>query len=169
MWWHLTSGYHFGQYISRWLQAMWPMWEGLIKWISMSLINDERSSLDNSAVHSSGRTCGYHASVQFSSFAQSCPTLWDPMLQLAWPPWPSPSPGVYPNSYPLSRWCHPTISSSVVSFSSCPRSFPASGSFQMSQFSTSGGLSIGVSASTSVLPRNTQDWSPSRWIGWISF
>ena len=73
---------------------------------------------------------------------------------------PSPTPGVYLNSCPLSRWCHPTISSSVIPFSSCLQSFPASGSFQMSQFFTSGGLSTGVAASTSVLPMNTQDWSP---------
>ena len=84
------------------------------------------------------------------------------------PPCPSPTPGGYPNSCPLSRWCHPTISSSVVPFSSCPQSFPASRSFQMSQFLASGGQSIGVSASTSVLPMNTQDWSPSEWTGWIS-
>ena len=78
-------------------------------------------------------------------------------------------PGVYPNPCPLSRWCHPTISSSVFPFSSCPQSFPASGSFQMSQLSTSGGQSIAVSASTSVLSMNTQDWSPLGWTGWISF
>ena len=76
---------------------------------------------------------------------------------------PSPTPRVYLNSCPLSQWCHPTISSSVVPFS-CPQSFPASGSFQMSQLFTSGGQSIGVSASTSVLPINTQDWSPSGWM-----
>ena len=84
------------------------------------------------------------------------------------PPCPSPAPGVHPNPYPLSRWCHPTISSSVVPFSSCPESFPTSGSFQMSQLFSSGGQSIGVSASTSVLPMNTQDWSPLGWTGWIS-
>ena len=72
------------------------------------------------------------------------------------------------NSYPLSRWCHPTISSSVVPFSSCLQSFPASGSFQMSQLFTSAGQSIRVSTSTSVLPMNTQDWSPLGWTGWIS-
>ena len=83
-------------------------------------------------------------------------------------PCPSPTPGVHPNPCPLSRWCHPTISSSVVPFSSCPQSFPASGSFQMSQLSASGSQSIGVSASTSVLPMNTQDWSPLGWTGWIS-
>ena len=84
------------------------------------------------------------------------------------PPCPSATPGVYPNPRPLSQWCHPTISSTVVPFSSCPQSFPASGSFQMSQLFTSGGQSIGVSASTSVLPVNTQDWSPLGWTGWIS-
>ena len=74
----------------------------------------------------------------------------------------------HPNPCPLSRWCHPTISSSVVPFSSCPQSFPASGSLPMSQLFTSGGQSIGVSASTSVLPMNIQDWSPIGWTGWIS-
>ena len=88
--------------------------------------------------------------------------------QHARPPCPSPTPGVYPNSCPLSRWCHPTISSSVISFSSCLQSFPASGSFQMNQLSASGGQSIRVSASASVLPVNTQDWSPLGWTGWIS-
>ena len=83
-------------------------------------------------------------------------------------PWPSPIPGVHPNLCPLSRQCHPTILSSFVPFSSCPQSFPTSGSFQMSQLFTSGGQNIGVSASTSVLPMNTQDWSPLGWTGWIS-
>ena len=80
--------------------------------------------------------------------------------QDARPPCPSPTPGVHPNPCPLSRWCHPTISSSVVPFSFCPQSFPASGSFPMNQFFASGGQSIGVSASTLVLPMNTQAWSP---------
>ena len=87
-------------------------------------------------------------------------------LQHARPPCPSPTPRVYPNSCPFSRWCHPTLSSSVVSFSSYPQSFPASGSFQMSQLFASGGQSIGVSASTSVPPMNTQDWAPLGWTGW---
>ena len=94
-------------------------------------------------------------------------SLWHHGLQYAMLPCPSPTPGVYPNSRPLSRWWHPTISSSVVHFS-CLQSFPASGSFPMSQLFTSGGQSIGVSASTSVLPMNTQDWSPLEWSGWIS-
>ena len=80
--------------------------------------------------------------------------------QHARPPCPSPTPGVYPNSCPLSRWCHPTISSSVIPISFCLQSFPASGSFQMSQLFASGGQNTGVSASTSVLPMNTQDWFP---------
>ena len=89
-------------------------------------------------------------------------------LQHTRPPCPSPTPGVYSNSCLLSRWCHPTISSSVLPFSSCPQSFPASGSFQMSQLFVSGGQSIGVSAPTSILPMNTQDWSPLGWTDWIS-
>ena len=88
-------------------------------------------------------------------------SLWLHGLQSARPPCPSPSPRVYPNSCPLNQWCHPTISSSVIPFSSFPQSFPVSASFQMSQFFTPGGQSIGVSAPTSVLPMNTQDWFPS--------
>ena len=90
-------------------------------------------------------------------------------MKHARPPCPSPTARVYPNPCPLSWWCHPTISSSVIPFSSCPQSFPASGSFQMSQLFPSGGQSIGVSASTSVLPMNIQDWSHLGWTGWISF
>ena len=107
-------------------------------------------------------------SVQFSSVAQLCPTLQPHGLQHARLPCPSSTPRVYSNSCPLSRWCHPTISSSVVPFSSRLQSFPASGSFQMSQFFTSGGQCIGVSASTSFLPMNIRDWFPLGWTGWIS-
>ena len=89
-------------------------------------------------------------------------------LQNARLPCPSPIPGACSNSCPSSQWCHPTISSSIVPFSSCPQSFPASGSFPMSQFFTSGGQSIVVSASASVLPMNNRDWSPLGWTGWIS-
>ena len=103
--------------------------------------------------------------IQFSSVTQSCPTPFDPMNS---PPCPSPTPGVHSNSCSLSQWCHPAISSSVVPFSSCPQSLPASGSFPMSQHFAWGGQSIGVSASASVLPMNTQDWSPLGWTGWIS-
>ena len=84
------------------------------------------------------------------------------------PPSPSPTPRVHTNSCPSSRWCHPAISSSVVPFSSCSQSPPASGSFPMSQLFTWGGQSTGVSALASVLPKNTQDWSPLEWTSWIS-
>ena len=95
-------------------------------------------------------------------------SLWSHELQYARPPYPSTTPGIHPNPRPLSQWCHPTISSSVVPFSSCPQPIPASGSFQMSQLFASGSHSIGVSASTSVLPMNTQDRCPLGWTGWIS-
>ena len=88
--------------------------------------------------------------------------------QHAMPPYPSQTAGVYSNSGPLSQWCHPAISSSVIPLSSCPQSLPASGSFPVSQIFTWGGQSIGVSASASVLPMNTQDWFPLGWTGWIS-
>ena len=107
-------------------------------------------------------------SVEFTSVAQSYPTLRPHDSQHARPPCPSPTPGVHPNSCSLSWWCHPTISSSVVPFSSCPQSFPAPESFQMSQLFAWGGQSTGVSASASFLPKNTQGWSPSEWTGWIS-
>ena len=106
--------------------------------------------------------------TQFSSVAQSCLTLWPHGLQHARLPCPSPTPRVYSNSCPLSLWCQPTVSSSVVPFSSHLQSFLASGSFQISQFFASRGQSIRVSASTWVLPMNTQDWSPLGWTGWIS-
>ena len=105
-------------------------------------------------------------SVQFSRSVLS-DSLQPHESQHTRPPCPSPTPGVYSDSCPSSRWCHPTISSSVSPFSSC-QSLPASGSFTMSQLSEWGGQSIGVSASTSVLPMNSQDWFPLGWTGWIS-
>ena len=90
-------------------------------------------------------------------------------LQQARPPCPSPTSGVHSNSRLSSRWCHPAISSSVILFSSCPQSLPASESFPMSQLFTWGGQSTGVSALASFLPKNTQDWSPLEWTGWISY
>ena len=105
--------------------------------------------------------------VQFS-----CSVVPDSLLprepQHSRPPCPSPTPGVRPNPCPLSRWCHPTISSFVIPFSSHLQSFSASGCFQMNQFFTSGSQSAGVSASASVLSMNTQDWFPWEWTGWIS-
>ena len=109
-----------------------------------------------------------HMRTAFSSVAQMCPTLRPHELQHSRPPCPSPTPRVHSNSCPLSRWCHPAISSSGVPFSSCPQSLPASESYPMSQLFAWGGQSIGVSALASVLPMNTQDWSPLRWTGWIS-
>ena len=116
-------------------------------------------------------TMSYHlmlvriSSVQSLSHVQLFVTPWTAAHQASQSITNSQSP---PNPRPLSRWCHPTISSSVVPFSSCPQSLPASGSFPMSQLFASGGQSIRVSASTSVLPMNTQDWSPLGWTGWIS-
>ena len=107
------------------------------------------------------------SSVQFSHSVVS-DSLRPHKLQHARPPCPSPSPGVHSNSCPSSQWCHPAISSSVIPFSSCPQSLPASESFPMSQLFALGGQSIGVSALASFLPKNTQGWSPSEWTGWIS-
>ena len=107
------------------------------------------------------------SSVQFSHLAVSN-SLWPHESQHARPPCPSPTPRVYSNSCPSSRWCHPASSSSVLPFSSCPQSLPASESFPMSQLFAWGGQSTGVSALVSVLPKNTQDWSPLEWTGWIS-
>ena len=105
--------------------------------------------------------------VQFSHSVVS-DSLWPHESQHARPPCPSPAPGVYSNSCPSSWWCHSAISSSVVPFSSCPQSLPVSGSFPISQLFAWGGQSTGVSASASVLPTNTQDWSPLGWASWIS-
>ena len=105
--------------------------------------------------------------VQFSCSVVFNP-LWPHEPQHTRRACPSPTHRVHPNPCPLSQWCHPIISSSVIPFSICPQSFPASGSFQISQLFTSGSQSIGVSASASVLPMNTQEWSPLGWTGWNS-
>ena len=110
--------------------------------------------------------------IAFSSVQFSCSVMSDSLrpheLQHARPPCPSPTPGVHSDSRPSSPWFHPAISSSVVPFSSCPQSLPASESFPMSQLFLWGGQSTGVSALASVLPKNTQDWPPLEWTGWIS-
>ena len=117
-----------------------------------------------------GTQSWYRESYGFSSVQFSHSVVSDSLQlheqQHARPPCPSPTPRVHPNPCPLSRWCHPNTSSSVIPFSSCPQSLPASGSFLMTQLFVSGGQNIGVSASTSVLPMNTQDWSPLGWTGW---
>ena len=105
--------------------------------------------------------------LQFSSVTQLCPTLCDPMNR-SMPPCPSPTPRVHSDSRPLSQWCHPAISSSVVPFSSWPQSLPAAESIPMSQLFSWGGQSTGVSTSASFPPKKSQGWSPSEWAGWIS-
>ena len=111
---------------------------------------------------------GYQfSSVQLSHSVVS-DFLWPHELQHARPPCPSPTPGVHSNSCPSSLWCHPAISSSVVPFSSCPQSLPASESFPMGQLFAWGGQSTGVSALASFFPKKSQGWSPSEWTGWIS-
>ena len=112
-------------------------------------------------------TLVFRVHIQFSHSVVS-DSLVPHGLQHARPSCLSPTPRVHLNPCPLSQWCHPIISSSVIPFSSCPQSFPESGSFPVSQLFASGGQRIGVSMSTSVLPRNTQDWSPLGWTGWIS-
>ena len=107
------------------------------------------------------------SSVQFSHSVMS-DSLRFHESKHARPPCPSPTPGVYPNSCPLTGWCHPAISSSVIPFCSYPQSLPASGSFPMSQLFAGGGQNTGVSALASVLPMNTHDWSPLEWTGWTS-
>ena len=107
------------------------------------------------------------SSVQLSRSVVS-DSLWSHESQHARPPCPSPTPGVHSDSRPSSQWCHPAISSSVIPFSSCPQSLPASESFPMSQLFAWGDQSTGVSALASFLPKNTQDWSPLEWTGWIS-
>ena len=139
-----------------WANTMWP---------KVLILNDIARLCDMTSPNLS-----YYIDYQFSQFSRSVmsDSLQPHGLEHTRPPCPSATPGVYSNSCPLNQWCHPTISSSVVPFSSCPQSFPKSGSFQESQFFKSGGQSVGVSASASVLPMNIQDWSPLGWIGWIS-
>ena len=110
---------------------------------------------------------GISGSVQFSRSVVSN-SLRPHESQHARPPCPSPTPGVHPDSHPSSQWCHPAISSSVVPFSSCPQSLPASEYFPMSQLFAWGGQSTGVSALASIFPKKSQGWSPSEWTGWIS-
>ena len=160
---------------------VWKLHKGRILSLSWSvvscaevyIIEGSRASCQASLAqkisnHCSQETWGSPMStVQFRHSVMS-DSLWPHELQHTRPPCSSPTPGVHPNPCLSSRWGHPTISSSVVSFSSRLQSFPASGSLQMSQFFASGGQSIGVSASTSILPMNSQDWSPFGWTGWIS-
>ena len=140
------------------------------RWLHHSLMNLTpywKYFVFSKFLSNSGHTWVANHTVQFGHLVMS-DSLWPHGLKHARPPCPSPTPGVYSDSCSLSQWCHPTISSSVGPFSSCPQSFPASGCFPKSQFFTSGGQSIGVSASTSVFPMNTQDWSSLGWTSWSS-
>ena len=154
---------------------MWPWWINYPFWLDADCsclpLHEYMISVH---VCPSVCMCSYlqHVKVCYSlSLVQfSCSVMYDSLQPMYYntPPRPSPTPRACSNSYPSGHWHHPTISSSVLSFSSCLQSFPASGSFPISQFFTSGGQSIGVSASPSVLPMNIQDWFPLGWTGWIS-
>ena len=145
-----------------------------LEWVAFPFSKESSQPRDWTQVsHIAGRFCISWATrkdLQVLSVQFSCSVVSDSLqphgLQHARLPCPSPTAGVYPNSCPLSQWCHPTISSSVIPFSSCLQSFPTSGSFPMSPFFASGGQSI--EASASVLPITIQDWSPLGWTGWIS-
>ena len=134
-------------------------------WLLLLNIVFERFTQDVACICNSFIFLAQFSSVQSISYVQLFVTPW---LQHARLPCPSPTPGACSNSFPSSQWCHPIISSSVVSFCFCFQSSPASESFPVSQFFISGGQSIGASASTSVLPMNIQDWFPLGWTGWIS-
>ena len=136
----------------------WECWKLLLLWYYSKIMHN---------LNLTRRRVYQFSWAQFSRSVMS-DSLQPHKPQHARPPCPSPTPGVYPNSCPLSLWYHPTISSSIVPFSSCLQSFPTSQSFPVSQLFASGGQSIGVSASPPVFPMNTQDWSPLGWTGWIS-
>ena len=139
--------------------TMWETWVWSLGW--------EDPLEKGKATHSSILAREFHGlSVQFSSSVMS-DSLRPHELQHTRPPCPSPTPGVHSNSRPSSQWCHPAISSSVVPFSSCPQSYPASESFPVSQLFAWGGQSTGGSALASFLPKKSQGWSPSEWTGWI--
>ena len=154
----ISVAFHFMTFLSIYtFSAEWNTWESCGFLSSKFCVS--------AAVSLIKLTMRWFSSVQFSRSAVSN-SLRPHGLQLARPPCPSPTPQVYSDSCPLSWWCHPTISSSVIHFS-CLQSFPASGSFQTHQFFTSGGQNIGVLASASLLPMNTQDWPPLGWTYWI--
>ena len=147
----------------KWKQCKCPSMEKWIKKMCIYKMEYYLAVKKNEIMPYCSNMDGYQVSRSVMS-----DSLWPHELQYARPPCPSPTPEVHPNPYPLSRWCHPTISSSFIPFSSCPQSFPASGSFQMSQLFASGGQSTGVSALASFLPKKSRGWSPSEWTGWIS-
>ena len=155
------------------LVKAWPVlsgkggWSMFLTWLIIDPLLSARAYLQWGVTSSKHTQFFVTSSIQFSRSVISN-SLPPHRLQHARLPCLSPTPGACSNSCPSRRWWHPTISSSVVPFSSCLWSFPASGSFQMSHLFASGGQSIGVSASASVLPKNIQDWFPLGWTGWIS-
>ena len=170
-WWgRWEGGSGWVIHVNPWLihVSVWQKPLQYCKVISLQLIkiNGKKHVLLVSTIQQSESAIHIHISSVQSLIVSNF--LWPHGLQHARPPCPSPSPRAYSKSCPLSRWCHPTISSSVIPFSSCLQSFPASRSFKMSQLFTSGGQSIGASASALVLPMNIQDWFPLGWTDWIS-
>ena len=153
----------------KWMQSKWPPTDEWIKKIWYINTMEYYTTFQNKEIllYAINTNEPWGSSVQFGHSVVS-DSLQPHESQHTRPPCPSPTPGVHSNSCPSSRWCHPVISSSVVPFFSCPQTLPASGSFPMSQFFASGGQSTGISASPSVLPMNTQDWSPLGWTSWIS-
>ena len=156
---------NYGKFLKRWEnQATLPIsWETCM-WVKRQQTEPDREQRTSSNLRKEYLLEGYISSVQSLKVVSN--SLWHHGLQHARLPCPSTTPRACSNACPSSQWCHPTISSSVVPFSSCLQSFPASGSFPVSWFFVSGGQSIGVSASASVLPMNIQDWSPLGFIGW---
>ena len=165
MWFCLKRWLNYKQ-VFVWKRLAYIAWDNVLWFIEWHLCKMQVELCTN-FVCLLQASCPPKTPVQFSGSVMSY-SLQPHGLQHTRPPCPSLTPGVYPNSCPLSQYCHPTTSSSVIPFSSCLQSFPASGSFQMNQFFASGGQNIGVSASTSVLPMNIQDWFPLGWTGWIS-
>ena len=161
LFWFAAVWFDLGHHVSCWRLAPnvgWPFLYWSQEWNSwLGGLRAQKGLVNFGARY---RAIGHS---QFSSLMSD--SLWPHGLKHTRLPCPSPTPGPYSNSCPLLQWCHPTISSSINPFSSCPQSLPASGSFQMSQFFASGGQSIRVSASASVLPMNIQDWFPLGWTG----
>ena len=173
---YLIMGLMKSQEFVKWITVLYPpkLLGQCFTWASLKLFMwlSDQVYLDDETVDDSGVFILDILKITFSSVQFSCSVVSESLRphepQHARPLCPSPAPGVHPNPCPLSRWCHPTISSSVFPFSSCPQSFPASGSFPMSQFFASGGQRIGISVSASVLPMNIQDWFPLGLTGLIS-
>ena len=148
------------KYLKFKLSACQPLWKGIVFFYKVNQLFATLKITQN--------FWNFHISLVEFSCSVVSESLRPHELQHAKPPYPSPIPGVHSNSRPSSRWCQPAISSSVIPFSSCPQSLPASESFPVSQLFAWGGQSTGVSALASFLPKNTQDWSPLEWTGWIS-